>query len=506
MLYLGIDIGTTNAKAVLVSDDLRIAAEGSVPYQLDVLGNGGVEQNPYDWQNAVGLLISRFRSEGIDPGSIAGVAISGHGCALVVTDGLGRPLRPAISSLDTRCKAQTERIRQSAGDVVACINGNGVGAFNFEPKLLWLKETEAAHYRTMPAFLSPTSYMVRWLTGRTVMNVSDGGIAMAYDRLTGAGWSDRVVEAIGLDRDKYPEITGCADIVGTVSAAASSETGLPAGIPVIAGGEDTSSAALSLGVTKPGMAFVSLGTQGVVGVCTDRFAVRTELLGFPHVVEGCHLLCGSMSSVGAGMQWFIREWCGDLLQDRPEPGRTVHDRLEDECAGTPPGAGGLLFLPYLSGELHPVLDERAAGVFFGLKLEHTRAHMARAVMEGTAHAIRHNLDFARRSVGPVDRLKAVGGPTGSRLWCQAIADVTGCGVTVAGSRKGAVGAPLGNALLLMNRLAGIDWSESLSALLTDEVAYEPSAAAKAMYDDHHAVYIELYNRVKELFPAMQRTS
>lgn len=499
MLFLGIDIGTTNTKAVLVNEQLRVCAEGAAGYDLRFLGDGGVEQHPEEWWEAVCGTLRSFWRQGFDPDEVAAVCVSGHGCALVVVDETGRAIRPAISSLDTRCKAQTDKIRSASREWVLADNGNGVGAFDFEPKLLWLKETEPDHYAAMPTFLSPTGYINWRLTGVRALNVSDGGIGMAYNRRTGDGWSERTIRSMGLGPEKFPPLLPCASELGAVSVRAAAETGLPAGVPVLAGGEDTSSAALAMGIVRPGMAFLSMGTQAVAGVCTDRFTVRPELLGFPHVIENCQLLSGSMSTCGAGLQWFAREWCRDLLEAEAAGGKRALEAIADACGSSPPGAKGLVFLPYLSGELHPILDERAAGLLYGLRLEHTREDMGRAVMEGTAHAIRHNLYYAEQAAGAVRELRAVGGPAQSPLWCQIIADVTERPVRVVAASNGQGGAPLGNALLAASVVTGRAIGEMVDAVVRIAAEYVPDEANGEAYRKAHRLYTELYPRLKDLY-------
>ncbi len=499
MLVLGIDIGTTNTKAVLMSGDKpEVVAASAASYAMRYLGDGGVEQDPLDWWRAVCDVIASFGRQGYPLDRIEAIAVSGHGCSLVAVDEAGEVLRPAISSLDTRCSPQTAAIRQSAGDRILEINGNSVGAFNFEPKLLWLKENEPSVYERMPCFLSPASYINYRLTGRKAMNVSDGGIGMAYDRRSGGQWSSAIIGSMGLDAEKFPPLAACGEPIGRVTRRAAQETGLPEHAVVLGGGEDTSSAALSMGVVSPRQAYLSLGTQGTVGVCTDRFAVRPEILGFPHVLEGRSLLSGSMSTCGGGMQWLIREWYRDYSERFSSDGEVLQAVMED-CRRTNPGAGGLLFLPYLSGELHPILDEKAAGVFFGLKLHHTRQDMARSVMEGAAHAIAHNLKYAEMVAGEVEELNAVGGPTRSELWCQAIADITGKPVRVAGTADSSAGAPLGNAMLALAALTGQRAEDLAAPLLLGGRTYEPREAVRPMYKEQHAIYLKLYPRLKDLY-------
>jgi xylulokinase len=500
VLVLGIDVGTTSTKALLLGDDLKVVAEGSAAYPLLFTPDGGIEQNPEDWWNACCGILASFWQKGADPKGIGCIAVSGHGASLVVTGQNGELLRPAISSLDTRCSSQTDRIRRQAGKRILEINGNAVGAFNFEPKLLWLKETEPHHYRNMPCFLSAASFINLRLTGERIMNRSDGGIGMSYDRMRGTGWSAGLIEDMGLDLQKFPPVMDCGEIIGTVTGRAAEETGLPAGIPVLAGGEDTSSAALAVGVIRPGNAFLSLGTQGTVGVCTDQYSPNSRILGFPHVLSGLSLLSGSMSTFGAGLQWFVREWCRDLLMAEEQTGLPAAAAISEACAGSPPGAKGLIFLPYLSGALHPELDEHARGMFFGLRLDHTREDMARALLEGTAHDVKHNLDTAESAGGKVEELRAIGGPTRSPVWCQAIADITGKRVRVVAMEGGCGGAPLGNAMLALNRMQGCALSGMLDRCLTTERVYEPNPLYLEEYEEYHRIYRELYSRTKELLP------
>lgn len=232
------------------------------------------------------------------------VCVSGHGCSLVSMDKNGNLLRPAISCLDNRSVDCTEKIRQKAEKLVFEHNGNAVGTFNFEPKLLWMKENEPVHYAAMYKMISPTSYINYMLTGEWKANVSDFGIALGYDRRAGNQWNHDVIHAMGLDSNKYPDLYESSVIIGSIHKTAASQTGLLLGTPVLAGGEDTSSAALSLGVNQPGMTYLSMGTQCTVGVCTDKYAILPQLMCFPHVLSCLQLINGSMSTCGAGISWF----------------------------------------------------------------------------------------------------------------------------------------------------------------------------------------------------------
>ena len=226
--------------------------------------------------------------------------------------------------------------------------------------------------------------------------------------------------------DLYPRVAACDALIGTLTAQAADALGLVAGIPVVAGGEDTSAAGLAMGVALPGQALLSLGTAGTLYAVQDQVVVYPQLLAFSHVLPGEALLGGSMVAVGGAFNW-IRKVIGDRL--------TVDEALA-MAESSPPGANNLIFLPYLSGELQPINDGNARGAFIGLSMSTTSADMIRAVIEGTAFAIAHNTRLAAKVGTPITEIRAVGGPTQSPFWCQVISDVSGYPVKVMDSQPG----------------------------------------------------------------------
>lgn len=496
-MFLGIDIGTTNTKALLLTEQLQVVADGAISYPL-YTAKDTVEQDPKDWWNAVCTILQGFWASGLSAKDIKCVCVSGHGCSLVVMDQDGRLLRPAISSLDNRSIRYTEQIRKNAGDLILQYNGNAVGNFNFDPKLLWLKESEPHHYHAMHRMMSATGYINYKLTGEWKGNLSDFGISLAHDRLNGGRWNTDIIKAMGLDPEKYPDLWDCSAVIGTVHAKASAETGLCMDTPVLAGGEDTSSAAFAMGVSHPGMAYLSMGTQCTVGICTDRYAVLPKLMGFPHVLPEMQLINGSMSTCGAGISWFIHEFCKDLQDREAAGGKSALSAFNEICETAEPGAKGLIFLPYLSGELHPILDAQAAGMFFGLRLEHTRAEMGRAVLEGIAHATAHNLFYAKSIAPDIPELRASGGPANSPVLCQAIADITGIPVKTLSFQDQAGGAPLGNALLAMYAEKVNEDMTAEERFVSFDRTYEPNVQHEEMYRHYHALYQQLYEQNRPL--------
>jgi len=341
-------------------------------------------------------------------------------------------VRPALIHLDQRAAAEAESL--GAGRVGACVaaaSGNVVGAWNVAAKLAWVRRHEPDHFAAAHLVTSVPGSVLTWLTGEAAQSASDAGISDLFDRPS-RRWSAQVCAALDVDPAHLPRIYEATEVVGGLTAAAASLLGLRPGTPVIAGAEDTPSAALAAGVLAAGDAYLSLGTAGVVGVAMPRGAPGDpRLLAFPHATPDLDLLSGSMTSAGAALAWW------SAVTGVPP------DALVAEAEQVPPGSAGALFLPYLSGELHPVNDPHARGIFAGLSLRTGRPELTRAILEGSAAATAHNLSVAAEAGARPVRLNATGRPTRSTVWIQSIADATGCPVEVVAEE----GAALGDALI-----------------------------------------------------------
>jgi xylulokinase len=489
--FLGLDIGTTTAKAAIVRPDGKVLASVRERYAFSFPRPGWVEQNPEDWWQAIGRLVRRLKREA--PAALRGVAaagVSGQGCPLVTVNRQGRCLRPAILWLDTRAADEAAWMASEVGELLLRINGNRVGTYNLAPKALWLRRHEPRVFERSFKFLTTVGYVNFRLTGEWALNHSDGGILFEYDRER-RNWSQEALARLGLPLEKYPRLAECHEVMGRVSARAAKETGLPAGLPVVAGGEDTSSAALAAGAVEAGDAYLSMGTAAVLGVVLRERVNEPRLLSFPHVLPGRTLLSGSMSTGGAALEWYARNWGSSGNRDS-------FRTLEREAAKVGPGSGGLVFLPYLSGELHPILDARARAVFCGVSLEHRRGHIVRSLMEGSALAIRHNLSVAEAAGARVEKIFATGGPTHSKLWCQIIADVTGRPLAVTDS-----GAPEGDALLAGWGVGlGPDPVEVVRRNRRKARPVKPEKSYYPAYDKLFSVYQNIYARLKDQFPIL----
>ena len=490
-LLLGIDVGTTNAKALLATPEGTPVAEATAPIPLLTPRPGWVEQNAEDWWNAVVQAAAQaIRQARPRVGQIAAIGVSGQGCAATPIDGSGRALRPGIIWMDARSEAESQTMREAAAERIFQINGKTPAPYNFDPKLIWLQAHEPDVIERARYALTTTGYVNFRLTGRPVMNVSDASIPFGFDQARW-DWSDELIAAFGIPRRLYPPVAACQEIIGTLTAEAAAAFGLEAGIPVIAGGEDTSAAGLSVGVSRPGQAMLSLGTGAGVYVAMSRPDSHPQLLLMGHVLADQWLLGGTIVAFGASLAW-----CRDLL------GCGSYDEMTALAAESAPGARGLIFLPYLSGELQPINDGNARGMFIGLSLNTRRAEMIRAVMEGTAMALAHNLRLAEQVGATVSELRAVGGPTRSPLWCQILADVANHPVLVLKNNRG---APLGDIFLAAAAVGLIpDAGKAAEHAAQVEKVYAPNPEHRRVYDDLFAVYQEIYPSLRPQIAVLAR--
>jgi xylulokinase len=487
-LILGIDVGTTNAKALLATPTGQIIAQAVQSHPLLTPRPGWVEQNAEDWWHSTARVAAQvMRTADAKPEQVAAVGISGQGCAATLIDHSGKPLRPSIIWMDARSGAECALMEQRAGERTFAINGKQPAPYNFDPKLLWLQTHEPDVLQRAWKSLTTTGYINYRLTGQPVMNISDASIPFAFDQRA-CDWSEELIAVFGIPRRLYPAVAPCQQVIGELTATAAAVMGLKPGIPVIAGGEDTSAAGLAVGVTQPGQAMLSLGTGGSIYIAQDEPVAHPQLLTFTHVLAGQWFVGGTIVAFGASLAW-----CRDLL------GHPDFEHMTELAARSDPGAHGLIFLPYLSGELQPINDGSARGVFFGLSLNTGQPELIRAVMEGAAFSMMHNIQVAREVGAQLNELRAVGGPTRSPLWCQIIADITNQPLTVLRDNPG---APLGDVFLAAAGVGLIaDAGEAAAQAAIVDRVYTPDPANRALYDRQFAIYRELYPSLKPQFAA-----
>jgi xylulokinase len=357
------------------------------------------------------------------------------------------------------------------------------------PKILWLRNHEPEHYARLARVLLPKDYIRLKLTGVAATDASDAAGTLLLDLHT-RDWSDEILRALDIPRPWLPQVLEGPEVTGGLLPAIAAELGLPAGLPVIAGGGDNAAAAVGTGVVRSGVVSSSIGTSGVLFAHSDQIALdpHGRLHTFCHAVPGQYHLMAVTLSAGGSLQWLRNTLRGLGL---PNLG---YDDMATLAATAPPGAEGLLFLPYLSGERTPHLDPFARGAFVGLTTRHTAAHLVRAVMEGVVYSLRDGLEIMRGLGLSIREIRATGGGGKSALWRQMQADIYGAPVVTLAAEEGpAYGAAL---------LAGVgvgafaDVDDAVSRCVTITGVTEPSSAAQERHEAFYGIYRDLYGHLR----------
>ncbi len=400
-LLIGIDIGTTSTKSVLVDAQGAVLAQAAHEYATAYPHPNWAEQNPDDWWQAVCITVRQlFADSAHAPTNVAALSVSSQAPTLVPIDQFGNVLHPALIWMDRRSEPQCDWLREHIGQAaIAAVNGGRIDPFFLAPKLLWYRDQRPELYRETTAVLQANGYVVHRLTGQCTMDSSHGALTLLFDGRT-EHWSDDLLERVGIDPSILPPVLNCADIVGEVTSAGAKATGLAPGTPVIAGMVDGTAAALEAGVVQPGDAVEMTGQTTVLLVCSDRPYLDDALFPLGHALPDRRLVVGAQVASGGSLRWF-RDQLGEPERRQAEARGVDPFELLSELASTsPPGANRIVFLPYMFGERSPIWDTQARGVYFGLSLATTKADLVRAIMEGAAYGLRHNMEAAARAGFP----------------------------------------------------------------------------------------------------------
>ncbi|ABG03377.1 xylulokinase [Rubrobacter xylanophilus DSM 9941] len=487
---VGLDIGTGGARAVAVEESGGILAEATSSYPLTSPRPGWTEQDPEEWWRAAREVLGRVAAE--VGGEVRGIGLTGQMHGSVFLDAGERPIRPALLWNDQRTARQCAEISGLVGaERLIAIAGNPALTGFQAPKILWLREEEPQNYRRVASVLLPKDYIRLRLTGERATDASDAAGTLLLD-VGRREWSEEILSRLEIPRGWLPRVYEGPEATGALRGGVASELGLPAGIPVAAGGGDNAAAAVGVGVVREGILSSSVGTSGVLFAHTDAFSPDPSgrVHAFCHALPGAYHLMGVTLSAGGSLAW----WRSTLEKD--------YEVLVEEAAQVPPGAEGLLFLPYLTGERTPHLDPAARGAFIGLTARHTAAHMSRAVMEGVVFSLRESLEILRSLGVPVEEVRATGGGARSPLWRQLQADIYNTPIRRTTADEG----PAYGAALLGGVAAGAyrDVQEAVaSCVRLREELTEPDERRSKAYEEHYAVYRSLYAANRE---AMHRLS
>jgi len=409
-----------------------------------------------------------------------------HGA--VFLDESGTVIRPALLWNDQRTDRQCHEITAKVGrERLLQLTGNPALTGFQAPKILWLREEEPAAYARLRHVLLPKDYLRLRLTGEHATDVSDASGTLLLD-LRRRHWSEEILEALEIPGQWLPTVHEGPDVTGEVTASGAAATGLPAGLRVVAGGGDNAAAAIGNGIVRPGVVSSSIGTSGVVFAHSDQPVIDPagRLHSFCHALPGAYHVMGVTLSAGASLGWW---------RDIASQGRD-YGAMAALAGEAPPGCGGLLFLPYLSGERTPVLDPAARGLFVGLNMTHTIAHLTRAVMEGVVHSLKQCLEGIAGLPLPVTEIRATGGGARNALWLQLQADIFGMPVY----RNVVDEGPAFGAALLAGLGCGaypsVEEATSLVRLAAE--ANQPDPDRSRLYREYHEVYAALYASTSEV--------
>ena len=476
-LTIGVDLGTGSIKGVLVTSGGTVLASATRRHSLKRPHPGWFEMDAEQWWKDVARILSQLTTAALGR-KIHGVAISGLGPCLVLTDSHFRPLRPAILyGIDTRATAEIEEMTTRLGaENILQRAGKDLSSQAIGPKLEWVRKNEPSIWKDTVFWFSAHNYIVARLTGKwTVDHHTASQSDPLYD-VNEQDWAHDWAAELFPELD-FPKLAWPDEVVGTVTSAARAVTGLETGIPVVAGTIDAWAEAFSVGVRKPGDLMVMYGSTMFIIQVLPAPAAHSGLWTTAGVEKDSFTIAAGMATSG-----IITTWLQELAGDPP------FQELVDGDSTVPPGADGLLMLPYFAGERSPIFDADARGMILGLTVSHERRHLMRATYEGIAFGLRQNLEMLQEAVGPPTRILAVGGGTSGGLWPQIVSDI--CQTTQLIPRV-TIGASYGDALLAAIGVGLVppdtDWTEISGAITPDE--------------NNAEIYNELFETYQGLDPA-----
>ncbi len=506
---LGMDCGTTNIKAVILSEDGRCVAEASRPNTFIHVGTLGHEQDANVWwNNAVDIFHSLVHQTGQTVISrIRGICVSSHTVSMLPLDEAGQPVRNAITYQDGRSFQELKTIVQEVGfeKFVHIVGGRPSVAF-LPNKLLWYKNHEPENYQKTAWYLQASSYINFKLTGVLSTDVDQATRTQCLDIST-MRWSGEIAKAIEMDLDRcMPKLCAVDEIIGCVSKRAADETGLAPGTPVVAGCSDAMASMIATGITKIGEVGESSGTTSLVFIGSEKpSSPDAPVVTRPCPIDGIPWIFDApIQTSGAALKWYIDLLAGEEREYCRLNDRNIYSYLNEQALKAEPGCRGLLFFPYLLGERAPLWNDYARGMFLGLGMDTTREEMTRAVFEGTAFALRHVVETVKESGGVCNSLRVCGGGAKSRTWSRIKASMLHCPVKVLDSESGDV--PVGDALLVGRRVGMFqDLAGAEKDIIRVQEVIDPDPEWEKAYDALYPYFVEMYQALDPKFRALQQT-
>ena len=501
-IVIGLDVGTSGTKAIAMDETGRLMASALVEYPLHSPKPGWAEQDPADWRAAALSALSQLAAK-VNPADVKGIGLTGQMHGSVFLDAENNVLRNALLWCDQRTAAQCDAITEKVGAarLIEMVSNPALTGFT-APKILWLRDNEPHLYEKVRKVLLPKDY-IRWvLTGEYATDVADASGTLLFD-VKNRCWHRELLSLLDIDPALLPASFEGPEVTGTLTADAAAQTGLPAGIPVVAGGGDQAANGVGCGIVRRGVVSASLGTSGVLFAFANTVSTDPEgrVHTFCHSVPGCWHTMGVVLSAAGSLQWFRNQlWTNEWVRAKAE-GREVYEEITTAAGTAPAGSEGLLFLPYLTGERTPHKDPFARAAFIGLSLRHTRAHMARAVLEGVAYAMNDSTEIMRGMGVAVDEVRCSGGGARSALWRQIMADVNAAPMVTINVDEG----PAYGAAILASVAAGMHArvDAACDAVIREVDRVSPDPAASAGYGRWFREYQAAY---RALAPGFRRAA
>ncbi len=486
---LGIDIGTTATKAILLHPMRGIMAQAEAPASLSSPRPGWAEADPVEWWRNVGDTTRRCLTDsGTNAVSVAGIGVSGMVPTLVLLDGDGEVLRPSIQQNDARAFAEIQDFRRRVDpDDVLERTGSDITQQSIGPKLLWLSRYEPEAMERAEHVMGSYDYIVYRLT-RTFSCESNWALESGLYTKDGT-WDESLLALSAVGSEWLGTVHRPSEVVGELNAEAARHLGLAEGTPVVAGSADHVASAFSAGIKDPGDLLVKLGGAGDILCAVDRWVVDRRLFLDYHVVPDKFLINGCMAASGSVIKWFRQHFAGDA----------DYESLDEEGSGVSCGSDGLIVLPYFLGEKTPIHDPLARGVLFGLTLGHTRGHVYRAILEGISFGFLHHMEVLDELGLHATKARVTNGGARSHLWKRVTADVLGLSLEQVAHHPG---SSLGAAFIAgMGVGVFADWTE-IERFIEVSGVVEPDPGAHQIYQRLFLIYRRLYDAVRDEFPAL----
>ena len=490
-LYIGIDLGTSAMKLLLMDGQGQIKNVVSKEYPLEFPRPGWSQQRAEDWRKALYEGVPELL-KGFDAAAVAGIGAGGQMHGLVVLDGEDNVIRPAILWNDGRTAAQVDYLNGVIGkEKLSALTANIAFAGFTAPKILWMKENEPENFSRIAKIMLPKDYINYVLTGVHSCDYSDASGMLLLD-VANKCWSREMLEICGITEQQMPKLFESFEAIGTVKPEVAVALGLPENVIVCAGAGDNAAAAVGTGVVGEGGCNISLGTSGTVFISSEKFGVdpNNALHAFAHADGGWHLM-GCMLSAASCNKWLLEDIYGT----------SDHSAEQAPITAEKLGENHVFFLPYLMGERSPINDTNARGTFIGMTMDTTRADMVQAVLEGVAFAIRDSVEVARSLGITIDSSKICGGGAKSPLWKRIFANVLNAELEVPVSEQG---PGMGGAMLAM--VACDEYKtvkDCCSRLCAVASTVKPETELVAKYEARYQQFKKIYPAVKNLFPEIQ---